>query len=122
MTSFLLSTDINEGGKFELTVLISGKVEKGRKIHQYYNIEFLGNRFEKLLEVNAVARSLRKRKLKLRVKMNVMKNVDQKYLVILWAKQNRTLFSVMTDERRIMLEKYKIEKKNVVFLYLFQTP
>ena len=50
MTSFLLSADINEGGKFELTAPISRK-ERERKIHQYYNIEFLKNQFEKLMEV-----------------------------------------------------------------------
>jgi hypothetical protein len=50
VTAFLLSADINEGGKFELTAPISRK-EKGRKIHQYYNIEFLKNQFEKLMEV-----------------------------------------------------------------------
>jgi hypothetical protein len=50
VTSFLLSADINEGGKFELTAAISRK-ERERKIHQYYNIEFLKNQFEKLMEV-----------------------------------------------------------------------
>jgi hypothetical protein len=74
VTSFLLSTDINEGGKFELTAPISGKEKKN--VHQYYNIGFLGNQFEKLMEVNAIARSLRRRKLKLPVKMNDMKNVE----------------------------------------------
>lgn len=73
MTSFLLSTDINEGGKSELTAPISVKEKK--KIPQYYNIEFLGNQFEKLMEVNAVARSLRRRKLKLPMKLNDMKNM-----------------------------------------------
>jgi hypothetical protein len=86
MTSFLLSADINEGGKFELTAPISvkgrGKKKEKRKIYQYYNIEFLRNQFEKLMEVNAVGKkkSLSKTKLKLPAKMKVMENIEQKYL------------------------------------------
>jgi hypothetical protein len=91
MTSFLLSADINEGGKFELTAPISVKGKKKRKIYQYYNIEFLGNQFEKLMEVSAVERSFEEDEVQTSCEdERYEKYWSQKYPAVLRAKQNHT--------------------------------
>lgn len=121
MTSFLLSTDINEGGKFELTAPISGKEEKKRKIHQYYNIEFLGNQFEKLMEVNAVVRSLRWRKVSFLERWTIWK-MWSKSIQPDWEpnQQRQTVISVR--EMSVgMFHRHQSEAENRILLYLLLT-